>query len=111
MIMKTLKFTATAIAFISAIHLNAQSKTTVQEYIETYKDIAIREMERSGIPASITLAQGIHESSYGNSDLSKNSNNHFGIKCSRGWTGEGYYKWDDDPQKSCFRVYESPEQS
>ena len=111
MIMKTLKFTATTIAIISAIHLNAQSKTTVQEYIETYKDIAIREMERSGIPASITLAQGIHESSYGNSDLSKNSNNHFGIKCSRGWTGEGYYKWDDDPQKSCFRVYESPEQS
>ncbi len=84
---------------------------TVQEYLDKFKAIAIQEMERSGIPASITLAQGIHESAFGNSELAKKSNNHFGIKCGSKWKGKGFYKWDDDPQKSCFRVYDSAEQS
>jgi LysM repeat protein len=84
---------------------------TVHEYLDKFKNIAIQEMERSGIPASITLAQGIHESAFGNSELARKSNNHFGIKCGSKWTGKGFYKWDDDPQKSCFRVYESAEQS
>ncbi len=83
------------------------SDKTVVDYIDTYKDIAIQEMERSGIPASITLAQGIHESAYGNSLLAKKAKNHFGIKCTSKWKGKSYYKWDDDANKSCFRVYET----
>ena len=83
---------------------------TVDEYIEMYKDIAIEEMETTGIPASITLAQGILESRYGNSELSRASNNHFGIKCHTGWTGKRYYH-DDDRKNECFRVYRDPHQS
>lgn len=91
-----------------SINVQAQnSDLTVEEYIATYKDIAIQEMERSGIPASITLAQGIHESAYGNSTLAKKANNHFGIKCASDWDGKTYYKWDDDANKSCFRVYKN----
>ncbi len=84
---------------------------TADEYIEQFKDIAIQEMERSEIPASITLAQGIHESSYGNSDLAKKAKNHFGIKCTKDWKGQSFMKWDDEEQKSCFRVYKSAEHS
>jgi uncharacterized FlgJ-related protein len=73
-------------------------------YINTYKDIAIAEMLRSGVPASITLAQGILESQYGESDLCKKSNNHFGIKCKGEWTGDKVYH-DDDAKGECFRVY------
>ena len=86
-------------------------------YIDSYKDIAIREMERSGIPASITLAQGIHESSWGKGELAVKSNNHFGIKCKSYWTGQSFYYKDDDYDKngnlikSCFRAYENPEKS
>lgn len=89
----------------------AQKTITPKSYIEQYKDIAINEMERSGIPASITLAQGIHESAYGTSTLAKEANNHFGIKCTTDWTGKTYEKWDDEARKSCFRVYTSAEQS
>lgn len=89
----------------------APKKITISEYIEYYKDIAIREMERSGIPASITLAQGIHESGCGNSKLATEANNHFGIKCHKEWTGKTYYQWDDDPTESCFRVYDNAEYS
>ena len=60
----------------------------VTEYINTYKELAIKEMLRTGVPASITLAQGILESQSGESDLAKRSNNHFGIKCKNDWTGE-----------------------
>ena len=83
-------------------------------YIEKYSAIAIAEMNRTGIPASIKLAQGIHESNAGNSSLSLNSNNHFGIKCKSHWLGETYYHKDDDYDKkgtlvnSCFRAYSSP---
>ncbi|MEO1514608.1 MAG: glucosaminidase domain-containing protein [Bacteroidota bacterium] len=81
------------------------------EYIELYKDIAQQEMQRSGIPASIKLAQGIHESGAGKGSLALNANNHFGIKCKSHWTGPTYYIEDDDYQngqlvKSCFRAYE-----
>ncbi len=83
------------------------------EYIESYKDLAIVEMYRSGIPASITLAQGLHESNYGTSKLATEANNHFGIKCKSYWTGKTYYHKDDDLNKkgelmeSCFRAYDS----
>ena len=81
-----------------------------QEYIERYKDQAIKEMFRSGIPASITLAQGILESADGNSPLAKYANNHFGIKCHRGWTGETFIQ-DDDAKNECFRKYHSAYES
>jgi LysM repeat protein len=88
-----------------------KGELTVDEYISKFKDIAIQEMERSGIPASITLAQGIHESAYGNSRLAKSANNHFGIKCTSDWGGKKEYKWDDEARKSCFRVYVSANDS
>lgn len=91
----------------------AQSRSTRQtreEYIERYKHIAIDQMERYGIPASITMAQGILESDSGNSRLSLSSNNHFGIKCKRDWTGEKVYH-DDDEKGECFRAYPSVEAS
>lgn len=84
-------------------------KTTI--YIEQYQDIAIHEMKRTGIPASIKMAQAIHESGSGSSQLALNSNNHFGIKCKSYWKGKKYYHKDDDydPKgkliSSCFRVY------
>ena len=81
-----------------------------QEYIAKYKNIAIDHMERYGIPASITLAQGILESDSGNSELSRKSNNHFGIKCKKNWTGRKVYH-DDDAKGECFRAYPTVEAS
>lgn len=83
---------------------------TVNSYIERFKTIAIQEMNLYGIPASITLAQGLFESGNGNGDLAKIANNHFGIKCTGDWHGKSYYK-DDDQVNDCFRVYNSPEDS
>ncbi len=80
------------------------------EYIEQYKEMAIREMKRMGIPASITLAQGILETESGNSVLVKKSNNHFGIKCKNSWTAGGV-SHDDDAIGECFRQYKSAEDS
>ena len=85
-------------------------KTPAESYIERYKNIAITEMNGSGIPASITLAQGLLESGNGNSRLAKEANNHFGIKCSTEWKGETILQ-DDDNKDDCFRVYQSPEES
>jgi flagellum-specific peptidoglycan hydrolase FlgJ len=85
-------------------------KTPAESYIERYKNIAIAEMNGSGIPASITLAQGILESGSGNSKLAKEANNHFGIKCATEWKGETVLQ-DDDNKDDCFRVYKSPEES
>ena len=85
-------------------------KTPAESYIERYKNIAITEMNGSGIPASITLAQGILESGSGNSKLAKEANNHFGIKCATEWKGETILQ-DDDNKDDCFRVYKSPEES
>lgn len=82
----------------------AAQRTSVEEYIEQFKDIAVNEMKRSGVPASITLAQGILESENGNSELVKKSNNHFGIKCKNTWTGETVTH-DDDANGECFRAY------
>jgi len=83
------------------------------EYIEQYRDLAVVEMYRSGVPASITLAQGLHESNYGTSRLAKEANNHFGIKCKSYWQGFTFFHKDDDFDKngnlleSCFRAYGS----
>ncbi|TSJ43479.1 LysM peptidoglycan-binding domain-containing protein [Mucilaginibacter corticis] len=83
---------------------------TVYSYIDRFKTIAIQEMNLYGIPASITLAQGLFESGNGNGDLAKIANNHFGIKCNSDWKGKSYYK-DDDLGNDCFRVYDRPEDS
>jgi len=95
--------------FIS--HLSAQMRwnSVYQEYIDQYKDLAIEEMLRYNIPASITLAQGIFESGAGRSELSVKGNNHFGIKC-HGWTGRSVYH-DDDARNECFRAYDNVLQS
>ena len=85
----------------------AQQDPVVVEYINKYKELAIEEMNRTGIPASIKLAQGIHETSAGTSDLVKKSNNHFGLKCKAEWTGMTVTHTDDAPNE-CFRKYESP---
>ncbi|NOT49734.1 MAG: LysM peptidoglycan-binding domain-containing protein [Chitinophagaceae bacterium] len=87
-----------------------QNSEVVKKYIETYKDLAMHEMLRTGVPAAITLAQGIHESGAGNSKLAAASNNHFGIKCKSNWTGETV-KHDDDARGECFRKYPSAEDS
>src|SRR5687767_15834174 len=88
----------------------AQSSNLIRQYIATYKDIAMQEMIRTGVPASITLAQGIHETGAGTSDLVMKSNNHFGIKCKTEWTGPSVYH-DDDARGECFRKYDDPLQS
>ncbi len=81
-----------------------------QDYIQNYQLLAIKEMNRSGIPASIKLAQACLESDDGNSALATASNNHFGIKCKSTWTGD-YVLADDDEKNECFRKYSSVEES
>ena len=98
-----LKFPLLLLLTFFCITLYAQ-KTATLIYIDQYKDIAIKEMKRTGIPASITLAQGIVESNSGESNLALNFNNHFGIKCKTDWKGETTYQ-DDDTKQECFRVY------
>jgi hypothetical protein len=83
---------------------SAQTPEQINAYINTYKFLAISEMQRSGVPASIILAQGIHETSAGTSELVIASNNHFGIKCKANWTGQAVYH-DDDARGECFRSY------
>lgn len=84
--------------------------TSGLSYIEQYKDIAIREMNLYGIPASIKLAQALLESGNGNSYLAREANNHFGIKCGGVWNGRSVRRADDNPN-DCFRVYDNPEES
>lgn len=89
---------------VNALAQNPRMSTI--EYISTYKDAAMQEMRESKVPASITLAQGILESSSGNSRLAKEGNNHFGIKCKKSWTGKTIFE-DDDELHECFRAYDS----
>ncbi len=83
---------------------------TAPDYIDRFKTIAVAEMNKNGIPASITLAQGLLESGNGNGSLARLANNHFGIKCTTDWTGKTILQ-DDDQKDDCFRVYNSPEES
>ena len=87
-----------------------QNNATTIAYIAQYKAIAMKEMKRTGVPASITLAQAILESNSGESNLAKKHNNHFGIKCKSDWTGAKAYQ-DDDAKQECFRAYETAEVS
>lgn len=88
----------------------SQNNAITIAYIAQYKAIAMKEMKRTGVPASITLAQAILESNSGESNLAKNHNNHFGIKCKSDWTGAKAYQ-DDDAKQECFRAYETAEVS
>lgn len=82
----------------------------VNRYIQKYKEVAVKEMKVYRVPASITLAQGILESNAGRSPLAVDANNHFGIKCHKGWTGKTFIK-DDETKNECFRKYDSPFES
>ena len=99
----------------SEVSLDATSnvKTYTEEiklYVENFKEIAQNNMKNYGIPASITLAQGILESGAGKGKLAQTANNHFGIKCHTGWTGESV-RHDDDAEQECFRKYQHPSES
>lgn len=85
-------------------------KLTPEQYIASYKHFAVRSMKKKGVPASITLAQGLLESGNGNSWLARTANNHFGIKCASDWKGPSVRK-DDDTKDECFRKYASVEHS
>src|SRR5258706_1404778 len=97
-------------SIIFLLQISFAQNITVDQYIQEYKDFAIREMKRMGVPAAITLAQGLLETENGNSDLVKKSNNHFGIKCKSSWTAEGV-SHDDDALGECFRRYKDAEGS
>ena len=97
-----MKINFTVLSLLLVFHITAQNKSEL--YIKKYKDIAISEMNNYGIPASITLAQGILESGNGESRLAVDANNHFGIKCHNNWNGETIIE-DDDEKGECFRKY------
>ena len=107
MIKRIFSILFTSVCFF--INADAQ-KITPEQYVEKYKDFAIREMKRMGVPAAITLAQGLLETENGNSDLVKKSNNHFGIKCKSSWTAAGVTH-DDDAPGECFRSYKDANES
>ncbi len=110
--MRIITFIISLVFCLSAsVSMAAKEEKTPQTiYIEQFATLAVEEMYRSGVPASITLAQGLLESGYGLSELAVKGNNHFGIKCHNNWTGKKMY-YDDDRKGECFRVYPSPEQS
>src|SRR6476619_7431332 len=108
--MKKLKLAFTITGMLICQLTFSQSVETVQNYIVKYRDIAVAEEIRTGVPAAITLAQGIHETGAGTSDLVIASNNHFGIKCKSDWNGATVYH-DDDARGECFRKYDDPAES
>lgn len=113
MMYSLLKNISSSIILIAGFSLcMAQDKPnlTIEQYIEMYQSTAIEHMKQYHIPASIKLAQGILESSWGNSALAFKANNHFGIKCHKDWTGETFYQ-DDDARGECFRKYKHAEES
>ena len=95
---------AAAVLFVGA------AKNPRQTYIDKYYPLAVLEMQRTGVPASITLAQGLLESGAGQSPLATVAHNHFGMKCHNDWAGDTFFK-DDDKEKECFRAYPTDEDS
>jgi hypothetical protein len=97
---------------LSFLSVGAQTRWNAQyqEYVDQWSSVAIEQMNRYRIPASITLAQGLLESGAGRSELAREGNNHFGIKCHNGWTGPTVYK-DDDQRNDCFRSYKTARES
>ena len=107
--MLSMKYTFILFFFILASVAVSGQQARI-DYIKKYQLLAIKEMNRSGIPASITMAQACLESGDGNSELSRKSNNHFGIKCKSNWRGKKVY-YDDDRRNECFRKYKTVEES
>lgn len=105
-----LRFFALLASMLTHLAVVAQLNQSSVEYIQAYRQLAMEEMVRTGVPAAITLAQGILESRSGQSELVTRSNNHFGIKCRNDWMGERVYH-DDDEKGECFRSYPTAEQS
>ena len=97
---------------LSFLSVGAQTRWNAQyqEYVDHWSSVAVEQMNRYRIPASITLAQGLLESGAGRSELAREGNNHFGIKCHNGWTGPTVYK-DDDQRNDCFRSYKTARES
>jgi LysM repeat protein len=93
-----------AVILLAVLVAVAATDSDFEKYIKKYSSVAVSEMQRTGVPASITLAQGLVESAAGKSTLASKSNNHFGIKCHSDWKGKKTYK-DDDKAAECFRVY------
>ncbi len=110
LIMNNIKYTFFLVSFFLIVGMLSAQRMSKEEYINRYKDIAIEQMEKYKIPASITLAQGMLESGNGNSRLSKKANNHFGIKCHKDWKGKKIYA-KDDRKRECFRKYKNAERS
>ena len=104
-------FLISLLVVVCTFSMNAQMKKNqqFQQYFDSYKEMAIEQMRRYHIPASITLAQGVLESGAGRGELAIKGNNHFGIKCN-GWTGRKTYH-DDDENNECFRAYKSVAES
>ena len=101
----------TFVCLLGILSLQAQTRNKqYEEYIKQYRDIAVEEMKKYHIPASITLAQGLLESGAGQSTLARKTNNHFGIKCGSDWNGKSV-RHDDDERNECFRAYKHPKQS
>jgi LysM repeat protein len=107
---KTLPFLVSLLFVFQSVAVIAQADSSYWDYIRKWSRAAIDEMYYSKIPASITMAQALHESRYGTSELAVKANNHFGIKCQTGWDGRTY-KYQDDDANTCFRHYESAAQS
>lgn len=105
------RFFILAVTSVLGMWAHAQSSADIQAYVDRYRDIALRHEREFGIPASITLAQGILESGAGKSVLASKANNHFGIKALGSWNGPIYYAKDDEIGLSKFRVYSSAEES
>lgn len=103
-IMKNFLIVFIFISLQTSVWAQPKDRMTHAEYIQKYKDDAIRDMQKMGVPASITLAQGILESDAGNSRLAREANNHFGIKCHTDWNGPTFIQ-DDDTKDECFRKY------
>lgn len=111
MIKNILKYSlALALLLSASLTAKAQKELTCEEYIATFAPLAMQQQQQYGIPASIKIAQGMLESRYGNSDLSRRSNNHFGIKCKSSWQGDTV-RYDDDELQECFRRYRTVEES
>jgi flagellum-specific peptidoglycan hydrolase FlgJ len=109
-LLKTCLLAALPVLLASAQGGPEGNSQTPESYIEQWKAVAVKKMQEHGIPASITLAQGLLESRNGNSILATEANNHFGIKCTPDWTGGKVYH-DDDKKDDCFRKYRSADQS
>ena len=110
MLLSLLTFSCGAINRISESNNSVTVEQKIKRYVKLYAPIARKQMKVYKIPASITIAQGILESGYGEATLAKKANNHFGIKCHRDWNGKKIFH-DDDEENECFRSYRNPVKS